>query len=336
MSESSDKQLGDYLAGASGLSRAYRDSAMSRASEQPPAQMDAAIQAAARREVSARPALARPPRWRAWYVPLSAAAVVVLASLLVLRVSQAPEGKPAAQQAARAPVLTPRVATAPVAPEAAQTEADSSAPAAPAKGAGSGDDTQAKSAASPAQAKTTAAAADPSQRRQRSVEKRTAAKPPAAAKPDAAHTPARASPSNAEATPPMAQEQQRTPQDSAGAVAQGKTREVLADAPADSAASSSSAQSPAAAPAQLARRAEQPAGTPRAQARLDEADLQRDPNRWLEHIVELQRDGKTEEMQRALRLFKQRYALHALPRELAAAWAALRAAEAGANEAAKP
>lgn len=51
------------------------------AREEPPAALDDAIRAAARREVSARP---RAARLRAWYVPVSVAAMIVVSASLVL------------------------------------------------------------------------------------------------------------------------------------------------------------------------------------------------------------------------------------------------------------
>ena len=50
--------------------------------EEPPERLDDAIRAAARREVGARPALPGKTR-RAWYVPVSLAAVLVLSVTLV-------------------------------------------------------------------------------------------------------------------------------------------------------------------------------------------------------------------------------------------------------------
>ncbi len=111
MSEPNDKILDAYLAGESPLSRAYRASI--EPAERPSAQSDAAIHAAARRELGARPTLVRAARWRTWYVPLSAAAMLVLASLLVLRVSQTPEGALPQPTVAQAPASAPTQMSAP-------------------------------------------------------------------------------------------------------------------------------------------------------------------------------------------------------------------------------
>jgi hypothetical protein len=86
------------------IERLYRDAAR----EEPPARLDAAILAAARREVGAGPrALAS--KLRRWHVPISIAAVVVVSASLVI-LMQEEEGKrdeAAAVQATRAPAEQP-------------------------------------------------------------------------------------------------------------------------------------------------------------------------------------------------------------------------------------
>ncbi len=72
-----------FLERNSALSRRYH----TEASEQPSAEVDAAILAAARREVGSRPQPVK--RWRpSWQVPVSLAAVVVLGVGIALRVAQ--------------------------------------------------------------------------------------------------------------------------------------------------------------------------------------------------------------------------------------------------------
>lgn len=95
-----------------GLDRLYRAAGR----EDPPAHLDAAILAAARREVGARPRTL-PPALRRWHVPVSIAAVVVLSVSLVMLVREeggeqlmqapppAPAEPPVAQPAQPAPVL---------------------------------------------------------------------------------------------------------------------------------------------------------------------------------------------------------------------------------------
>jgi hypothetical protein len=81
------------------LDRLYREAAL----EEPPARLDAAIRAAARREVGARP---RALAWglRSWRIPVSIAAVVVLSVSLVTLVSEE-GGEPLSPSPPGAPFL---------------------------------------------------------------------------------------------------------------------------------------------------------------------------------------------------------------------------------------
>ncbi len=116
------------------LAAAYRAAA----GEQPPAHLDAAIRAAARREAGAGPQLMS--RLRAWRVPVSLAAVVVLSVTVVLMVRE--EGgdrlEPAASRVAPAPAVEQPVAqtaprpAAPAMPPLQQRRAEPSASGAPA------------------------------------------------------------------------------------------------------------------------------------------------------------------------------------------------------------
>jgi hypothetical protein len=78
---SSDHRRGfdRYLEGGSGLSKLYKDTA----TERPPAELDAAILARARDEAAQAPRGARGPFARTWFVPVSVAAVLVLAVGLI-------------------------------------------------------------------------------------------------------------------------------------------------------------------------------------------------------------------------------------------------------------
>ena len=73
------REFDRYLQGDSGLSRLYKQTA----TEQPPAELDAAILARARDEAGPRPRRGRRPFARTWFVPISLAAVLVLAVGLV-------------------------------------------------------------------------------------------------------------------------------------------------------------------------------------------------------------------------------------------------------------
>jgi hypothetical protein len=93
------------------LERVYREAAV----ETPPARLDAAILAAARREVGARP---RPisPMLRRWHVPVSIAAVIVVSVTLVVLMREEgvmhyrdlAAGDGARQEMARAPATAPQ------------------------------------------------------------------------------------------------------------------------------------------------------------------------------------------------------------------------------------
>jgi hypothetical protein len=116
------------------LERLYRGAAR----EEPPAHLDAAIRAAARREVGAGPrSLAA--RLRRWHVPVSIAAVVLVSASLVILVTEEggerldeiripPMSAPPAKSAAE-PAATPPVA---LLEKAERRQAESPAPAAPA------------------------------------------------------------------------------------------------------------------------------------------------------------------------------------------------------------
>lgn len=99
------------------LSRLYRETPAA----EPPQSLDAAILAAARRAVQAAPR--RRPGWRAWAVPMSVAATVLVTATLTLMVQQ--EQERAATEAA--PALAPRPPAA-----AAPEEKQAVAPAVPA------------------------------------------------------------------------------------------------------------------------------------------------------------------------------------------------------------
>jgi phage protein D len=115
------------------VSARYRELAR----EEPPRHVDDAILAAARRATASRPApLVAPSGRRRWYVPVAAAAIIVLAVAVTVHVErQQPDFEVAEQQAA--PVQTPATEPAPKRDSSApadlqKSQTSSSQPAAPA------------------------------------------------------------------------------------------------------------------------------------------------------------------------------------------------------------
>jgi hypothetical protein len=100
------------------------------AQKEPPAALDDAIRAAARRAVSSRPRLAGTPFRRSWRVPMSIAAVIVLCvSLVTLMREEAPEiaePPPAAAPAAGRNLDTATGDNAPEVPKTLETDAQMS------------------------------------------------------------------------------------------------------------------------------------------------------------------------------------------------------------------
>jgi hypothetical protein len=85
MTPESDREVDELLADTAALRRRLRAES---AEEVPPPHVDAAILAAARRSVNARPTLAGRSPWRRWQVPLAAAAVLVVAASLSLMIER--------------------------------------------------------------------------------------------------------------------------------------------------------------------------------------------------------------------------------------------------------
>ncbi len=79
-----DRELEELLAETAGLKQRYRSSSR----DEPPAAIDNALRAAARREVSARPRLAGSPFSGSWRIPLAIAAVVVVSATVTLLIAE--------------------------------------------------------------------------------------------------------------------------------------------------------------------------------------------------------------------------------------------------------
>jgi len=244
------------------ISRRYRELPP----EEPPRELDAAVLAAARREVEARPApLVAPTGRRRWYVPVAAAAVIVLSVVVTLQVEREQPDvdgpAPRAEKAAPAPEPQP-------AAKAAQAPA-----------------TAAPAAAPPVEAASRKAAREPG---------RFAPDPARSAPPLAAAAPAAETrlhlPAPAEKPAPRAE-------DSAAPSAAGSVAGVLAGRDARESTIRERAE-PQSALEMRAKRAGEAAET---------------PERQLERIADLRRQGRHDEADKALAEFRKRYPDYKIP-----------------------
>lgn len=257
MSERDDKALTQALGGGSEVSRVYREGAR----DEPPAGLDDAILAAARREVAARPKPAR--ALHSWYLPVSIAAALVVSVTLTLLVVERGE--------------EPLVPAVPRLVPPSETPASQPSPQ-PAP--------ETQRAARP---KETVPAVTP-QTKPAPAQRQVAKKPTAEPKPFA---------DEAAAHPATGTASDLSP--SSGAMRGG------------------GAASPAteAAPAQPMLR-ERAAGQP-AMKSMDRAGTpEKDtlpPEKWLEKIAELRRQGRIAEAEASLAEFKKRYPGYAVPGE---------------------
>lgn len=258
------------------------------AGENPPQSLDAAIQAAARRAVGARPQAAGASWLRAWRVPLSIAAVLVMSvSMVTLTVRQ--KGGPSLEPPLTASVPVPR--SEPVTAPAVAENAAAARLAAPAS----------KSAMAPAARK--GAAGDMAE----------TAKPPPPAMPDAETAVATApAPQPPVFAPPPA-----TPAESRLATAQQERSAT----PVRPLAKASSAAAPEAANVEAqALRRDRAAGMAEdaalpVSALVRELDTQ-PPEKWLEKILGLRQQGRAQEANELLTAFRKRYPDHSLPPSL--------------------
>lgn len=294
MSERPDSQDPDR---DPGLDRAYR--AVDR--EEPPARLDDAIRAAARREVGARPQPAGGGGLRAWRVPVSIAAMLVVGVSIVTlvreehpQVLEVPSPVPAAQ------------APAPEAAQPPKTLRDAPA------------EQQATTAAGAGRASDEVARPLPAQP---APETRLSA--PSAAAKEEAGSPKRDRSNEQDAarneSEPRAEQARRAPQafgpsDPPAATAQ--IQSAAAPAAADSKGQSAPrpqtlADAAPATPAAEGRMA------PRAKAQADNAYAEFDtPEKWLDRIRDLRKQDRQPEAAKLLAEFRQRYPGYALPPDL--------------------
>jgi hypothetical protein len=260
------------------LERLYREAA----AEAPPAHLDAAILAAARREVAARPrGLSR--TLRRWHVPVSIAAVVVVSATLVILVR---EEEGVEVRKAQAPDVAMRRIERAAAPPAGQTPAE----------------LQSRGVR--------AVAPEPEiQRRQESRDdRRTALAAGKVELEDRARpgSPPLATPgSGAVATPPEAARERAAPA-LADAVPPGRT----ASAPTEPLTSRSEADGP---------QAKMRAGVLAAKVSVEDRPpvwrgLEKEPpDKWLARIEELRKEGREADVEEMLSEFKRRFPGHPVP-----------------------
>lgn len=252
--------------------------------ENPPERLDAAIQAAARRAAGARPRAAGGSLLRAWRVPLSIAAVLVMSvSMVTLTVRH--QGGQLIQPPlpAGAPALSSNATTAPA--------------------AAGGADTAGKTASTPAAQSTVAGGS----RKSAVTDGAEPARPSGAA----ASRPQEAPLASAGAPPPQVlvpSATPATPAESRVAAAQ----EEQAGAPSRALVNKAS---PAAAP-EAARVEGQAMRRDRAAAALVRELETQPPEKWLDKILGLRQQGKTGEADELLVEFRKRYPNHPVPSSL--------------------
>ena len=314
--------------------------AMYRAAGQdaPPAALDAAILAAARREVAARPRPADYSFGRKWRAPLSIAAVIVLSvSLVTLMREEAPElaappradapspdtsAKSAYELAERKPQsigLQPSQPGPPAglgmrapAPVGSRQQADEAARRADVDSVAAALAKRRQLASNESDARGSKALASGEMRRESGppAAQAVAQLPPAAASRDAAAKPPAALAPRAVTQP--------APSLFVGEPAENKAQAQAATASADRAESESQARR-AAAPMPAAKADLQPPAKPPAAAvtlsKL-ESDADLPPEKWLQRIEELRKLGRFDEAKASLANFRKRYPDYRLPESL--------------------
>ena len=291
------------------LSRRYRELAR----EEPPRALDDAILAAARREVEARPApLVAPSGRRHWFVPVAAAAVIVLSAVVTLHVQrEQPDDELRAPQIAEAPAKRKDAAPAVVPPVAMREEKlsqpkDAEAPQAQAAAPeAQGERRRAQSAATPKPAQ---------QYRAPAGEPSALARAPAETKPSADEGRFTPDPAPAAAAP-------SPPPAPAAAPAPGPQTQAQPAAPAAKpsprAADSASVGAGAAPPVVVEDR--QALGGVRDGVRLDSRALAKremqaeSPEKMLDRIAALRREGRSRDADDLYAEFKRRYPEYKIP-----------------------
>ena len=291
-----DRELDALLAREGRVHAAWRDASTG----EPPAALDDAIRAAARRAVRAGPRPAGAAFAARWRVPLSIAAVLVVSATLTLLLSERGEHVPGAE-----------LRSAPVAPEADAVARDA---AKPAQSADLGD----------AQPSTPPAAAESrAQKAPRARQEATPAKKEsqigdtqdalAKERGEPAPQEALADGQRAKRSARADAEQPAAPPASPAPAAEAPARAAAAPTPVPPAPAGANVAVP---PAQAASRAE-PAASAEVESGAEDTPLL-EPQVWIERILALRREGRVQEAQRSLEQFRRRYPDYRLPPELAA------------------
>jgi hypothetical protein len=264
-----------------GLTRRYRELP----GEEPPRALDEAIRAAARRAAESRPAPLVAPSGRRRYVPLAAAAVIVLSVIVSLRMQQE---LPDPESGALAPRALP-----PAAPVAGERPAGEGRPLSAHPGAAQRDAvTGVETPKAEVARRLEAASAPRSAVQSPRVQPAPAAAPPEAPRlPEAfgtrgAGAPAPAGRQEKPASPPRA--------DAPEAASPGAAR-LAEDEPA----------------ASVGRAAPRPS-----EERAASVAKQESPEAWLEHIARLRAAGRHEEADRSLAEFRRRYPDYVIRKEM--------------------
>ena len=307
MSDSNDIERDSRLSGL------YREQAQ----EQPPAALDAAILAAAKREVNAGPRRVRAPFARSWAASLSLAAVVTLSVTLVIVIRER-----SADDALTLPARDARQAQATAAPDRAAEPAQLAqsapqmAPHAAEHAPAPKVDLPRAQPATPASRR--AEEPGPTGKLESAAGERPAAKTAvnaaSAADGDASRevaVPSAAAPGQAA---PVRGDRARPQRDSRDRPETGRFAEQPATAPAAPAAQQAASESKQAA----ALSAEPGAGANQRLSRTERmfAEPPLPPQKWLERIEELRREGRLTEADASLVEFKKRYPDYPLPKHL--------------------
>ncbi len=282
-----DRELEQLLADTAALRRRYRAASQ----EEPPAQLDEAIRAAARKDVRARPHPAGSRLGTSWRIPASIAAVLVVSVTLTVMVAQHDAQLPVArEQPAPAPPLG---AEAPKEQAEAASVSDAFKQTARPHPAKSAAQDRPQAARPPASSEAPAATAVEKRERPVTPEGKTPIAPAGVA--------SRAEPTSAQA-PAKPAVPATTPAAAAGAnfsPAQPTLEEGAAKATVEGTVSA------------------QPLAKRRMQASPAEADSgspwEKDPQAWLQHIEELRAAGRTEDAAVGFRAFRSRYPDYRLP-----------------------